>query len=122
MAPGMFWGWDKQGTATTSTIILAFYFIDPFPMFLVRDHFSCKYAPRIKAACNCPTCFLAFASFYALRLKRCVEAIRAVNAVLWQPGEQNPHGQTNKQTNKQTDQQTNRPTDYITCGRGSASG
>ncbi len=27
-------------------IIQAFYFSDPFPMFLVRDHFSCKYAPR----------------------------------------------------------------------------
>ncbi len=27
-------------------IILAFYRIDPFPMFLVKDHFSCKYAPQ----------------------------------------------------------------------------
>ncbi len=46
MAPGMF----EARIATI--IILAFYFSDPFPMFLVRDHFSCKYAPRIKAACS----------------------------------------------------------------------
>ena len=32
---------------------LAFYFNTPFPMFLVRDHFSSKYAPRIKAASCC---------------------------------------------------------------------
>ncbi len=33
-------------------IILAFYFSDPFPLFLVQDHFSCKYVPRIKDACK----------------------------------------------------------------------
>ncbi len=35
---------EKENTIT----ILTFYFSGPF---LVRDHFSCKYAPRIKAAC-----------------------------------------------------------------------
>ncbi len=33
---------EHENEATTTIIILAFYFIDPFPMFLVRDHFSCK--------------------------------------------------------------------------------
>ncbi len=33
-------GRDQQQTTTTIT---AFYFSDPFPFFLVRDHFSCKY-------------------------------------------------------------------------------
>ncbi len=26
-----------------SDTIIAFYFSDPFPLFLVQDHFSCKY-------------------------------------------------------------------------------
>ncbi len=45
MVPSMFWGIGKARNmkeATTAIIILAFYFIDPFPMFLVRDYFSCK--------------------------------------------------------------------------------
>ncbi len=46
MVPSMFWSLGKarnmKKEATTTIIILAFYFIDPFPMFLVRDHFSCK--------------------------------------------------------------------------------
>ncbi len=53
MVPSMFWGLGKARNMKRSTIIiLAFYFIDPFPMFLVKDHFSCKYAPRIKATCS----------------------------------------------------------------------
>ncbi len=37
----MFWGLGKARNMKRSTIIiLAFYFIDPFPMFLVKDHFS----------------------------------------------------------------------------------
>ncbi len=39
-----------------------------------------------------------------------MKAIHAVNAVLWQPGEQTHVSQTNKQTNK-------KPTDYYTRGR-----
>ncbi len=43
MVPSMFWGIGKaRNIATTTIIILAFYFVDPFPMFLVRDHLSCK--------------------------------------------------------------------------------
>ncbi len=30
----------------------AFYFSDPVPLFLVRDHFSCKYVTQIKAGCK----------------------------------------------------------------------
>ncbi len=44
MVPSMFWGLGKaRNMKRIIIIILAFYFIDPFPMFLVKDHFSCKY-------------------------------------------------------------------------------
>ncbi len=43
MTSGVFWGQDKQKEATTTIIILALYFSDPFLMFLVRDHLSCKH-------------------------------------------------------------------------------
>ncbi len=33
----------KTQSHATETAILAFYCSDPFPLFLVRDHFSCKY-------------------------------------------------------------------------------
>ncbi len=56
-----------------------------------------------------------------------MKAIHAVNAVLWQPGEQIRVSQTNKQTNKQTNRllypwpptraSGNKPTDYYTRGR-----
>ncbi len=36
----MFWGLAKARNIKMKH--LAFYFIDPFPMFLVRDHFSWK--------------------------------------------------------------------------------
>ncbi len=66
MAPSMFWGLGKARNMKRSIIIiLAFYFIDPFPIFLVKDHFSCKYAPRIKACMLVQFKFLAFASFYS---------------------------------------------------------
>ncbi len=60
MASGMFGARiskEHKKEATTTIIILALYFSDPFPMFLVRDHFSCKYAPPHVAS---PTCKLAF--------------------------------------------------------------
>ena len=38
--------------ATTLITILAFNFSDPFPLFLVQDHFSCKYVPHIKGDCS----------------------------------------------------------------------
>ncbi len=37
---------DKQRSNNHKIIILAFYFSDPVPLFLVRDHFSCKYVYR----------------------------------------------------------------------------
>ena len=33
----------KPPKTTNQVTILAFYFSDPFPLFMVWDHFSCKY-------------------------------------------------------------------------------
>ena len=64
---------EHEKEATTKIIILAFYFIDPVPMFLVRDYFSCKSHPQINVhvAFKLITC--------------CVKAIHA--AAPWHPGE-----------------------------------
>ena len=73
----------KISKEATIIIILAFYFSDPVPLFLVQDHFSCKYVQ--------PTCkFKLLFDNEALISKSatcCVKAIHTVRAALRHPGE-----------------------------------
>ncbi len=57
---------ERSNNHNQTSRFLGFYFSGPFPMFLVRDHFSCKHAPRVKAACVAsPMCKFKLLSFYS---------------------------------------------------------